>query len=134
MGFERCLKNVSNQKRKQFYMKTTYFANLCSCKHSIALWTTYVYFERSRGTIESLRDVIHRGLSSLPWSKAFIMISLSILSNMKASFEELRNIYQVLEDRELRVHINIIDELDSLAENLKKKTKATLPSDKAQRE
>ena len=80
----------------------------------MALWTTYLYFEKTRRDDETLKRVIHRGLSSLPWAKSFIMLGLSILSYRKAAFGDLRSLYQVLEDRELRIHANIAEELHEM--------------------
>lgn len=55
---------------------------------------------------------VHRGLSRLPWSKSFVTQSLQLLADRDVSHLDLKSLYQVLEDRELRVHINIIEELE----------------------
>jgi hypothetical protein len=82
---------------------------LYSGQHSIALWKTYVYFEVAKGDVESLKRVVHRGLSQVPWSKSFIMLGLKRLHELGASFSDLKSLHQVLEDRELRVHLVIAD-------------------------
>jgi hypothetical protein len=98
-----------NQEGMRLIAKHVFLLTLYSGQHSIALWTTYLYFEVAKGDDESLKRVVHRGLSQIPWSKSFIMLGLKMLNELGASFSDLRSLHQVLEDRELRVHLVIAD-------------------------
>jgi hypothetical protein len=68
-----------------------------------------VYFEAAKGDLESLKRVVHRGLSQIPWSKSFILLGMKTMIELGASFSDLKSLHQVLEDRELRVHLVIAD-------------------------
>jgi len=72
---------------------------------------TYLYFEHARGDTNSLKNIVHRGISHLPWSKQFIITSLSLLGIRSVPFEDLRSLHQVLEDRELRVHTDVEEQI-----------------------
>jgi hypothetical protein len=85
-----------------------------SGQHSLALWTTLVHFEKARGNDESLRQVIHQGLTHLPWSKSFIMLSLSAMIQRNWPITELLTVHKLLEDRELRVHLDISAQLEEI--------------------
>ena len=54
-----------------------------------------------------------QGIAKLPWVKSFVILGLSALVG-KVSMNQLRSIHRVLEDRELRTHINLVDVLDDM--------------------
>ena len=82
--------------------------------HSIALWTLYLQFEISLGHTQKVKDVLLRGMAKLPWVKSLILLGLSALTG-KVGLKELRNIHRVMEDRELRTHVNLIDVFEEMA-------------------
>jgi len=82
--------------------------------HSIALWKSYFVFERSRGDVRRSRLIFFRGLRSLPWSKWFIMLAFEYLED-DLSFEDLRSIWNVFGERELRIHVDIDALLEEIA-------------------
>jgi hypothetical protein len=78
-----------------------------SGKHSIAIWTMYLYFEISRGS-DQAKDVLFRGLAKIPCAKWYIILGFSKLAHM-LSFDELENLYRHLDDKELRIQMNITE-------------------------
>jgi hypothetical protein len=78
-----------------------------SGKHSIAIWTMYLCFEISRGG-DHAKDVLFRGLAKIPCAKWYIILGFSKLAHM-LSFDELESLYRLLDDKELRVHMNITE-------------------------
>jgi hypothetical protein len=86
-----------------------------SGKYNIELWITYFLFEMSLNDKQQAKQVFFRGLTNLPWSKWFIMLAFEHLDGF-LSFEEMRNIWRVLGEKDLRVVIDIQDRLDDIAE------------------
>ncbi|KAL3444640.1 NRDE-2, necessary for RNA interference-domain-containing protein [Aspergillus insuetus] len=104
---------------------------------SIALWTLYIYLELSRNEISRAKSVFYRAMRACPWSKGILMLAFTHLREdivraqmEKANsgnnagnpqkgegmnFHELRHVYNVLVEKELRIHIDIERELDELA-------------------
>jgi hypothetical protein len=56
----------------------------------------------------ALKSVFLRGITNLPWSKSFVVHGLQRLSSV-LNTGQLKQIYQILEQREMRVHSNILD-------------------------
>ncbi|KAI9761786.1 MAG: hypothetical protein M1840_001705 [Geoglossum simile] len=81
---------------------------------SPSLWKLYVKFECQQGDIDKAKAVFYRGLKACPWSKGFAFLAFEQLRNM--GFEELRNIYRVLVEKELRVHVDLEDILGEIEE------------------
>ncbi|OCL06826.1 DUF1740-domain-containing protein [Glonium stellatum] len=100
-----------------------------SVKNSSALWTSYVFFElsqpeqvsdvRSKGKAvpasgaQRAKQVFLRGLTHLPWCKNYMMLAFSHLIEV-LSFEELRRVYNVMNEKELRVHVDLEDALEKI--------------------
>ncbi|KAL3458616.1 NRDE-2, necessary for RNA interference-domain-containing protein [Aspergillus heterothallicus] len=101
---------------------------------SITLWTLYIYLELSRNEITRAKNVFYRAMRACPWSKEIIMLAFTHLRDdvVRAQtanggaeslpqkgegmdFHELRHVYNVLVEKELRIHIDIERELDELA-------------------
>lgn len=82
-------------------------------RHAPALWVMWFNFERrsidgkaSATSSEMLRvrQVFYDGLRYLPWCKAWVIMGLKYFSAMsKMTKQELRQLYDVLVERELRV-------------------------------
>ncbi|KAI9370859.1 NRDE-2, necessary for RNA interference-domain-containing protein [Aspergillus egyptiacus] len=108
--------------------------NTSSARSSISLWKLYILFELSRNDITRAKAVFFRAMRACPWSKDILMLAFSHLredvtqnqgdgktSSMPVrkgrglNFHELRNVYNVLVEKELRIHVDIERDLDELA-------------------
>ncbi|KAK3703011.1 hypothetical protein LTR37_014741 [Vermiconidia calcicola] len=84
-------------------------------RHSLALWRLWWEFEiqtfqtRPTGSaLESVRRVFYDGLRCLPWSKEWVTMGLGWFAERMGdgmTEDELRRVYEVLEERELRVRV-----------------------------
>lgn len=70
--------------------------------HSEIIWTAYLKFELKQGQKERAKAVFYRGMANLPWSKTFTMLAFEDLGDFMTT-EEQRSIYQVMQDKELRI-------------------------------
>jgi hypothetical protein len=75
-------------------------------KHSIAIWTSYLRFECHVGDKKRARDVFWRGSVQLPWAKWFTLKAFECLDDVMG-IDELKNVYEMLVERELRFHISL---------------------------
>ncbi|KAL4998399.1 NRDE-2, necessary for RNA interference-domain-containing protein [Aspergillus recurvatus] len=92
---------------------------------SITLWKLYILFELSRSEITRAKRVFYRAMRACPWSKDILMLAFTHLredivagkgENGKGmNFHELRHVYNVLVEKELRIHVDIERELDEMA-------------------
>jgi hypothetical protein len=82
--------------------------------HSTALWKSYLLFEVSQKDLRRAKQVFFRGLRNLPWSKWFVMLAFEHLEEV-LSFGELRSVWNVLSERELRVHVDIGEILEDVS-------------------
>ncbi|KAL4932042.1 uncharacterized protein BDV17DRAFT_254797 [Aspergillus undulatus] len=98
---------------------------------SITLWKLYILFELSRNDIFRAKSVFYRAMRACPWSKDIIMLafthlredvvrdfvgdSTSVVKGSGMNFHELRHVYNVLVEKELRIHVDIERELDEMA-------------------
>ncbi|KAH1308405.1 hypothetical protein V6Z96_005714 [Aspergillus fumigatus] len=96
---------------------------------SLTLWKLYIMFELSRHEINRAKEVFYRAIRACPWSKELVMLAFTHLradvvrdrykdSPRKGEgmgFDELRRVYNVLVEKELRIHVDIEEELDRLA-------------------
>ncbi|RHZ65815.1 uncharacterized protein CDV56_104830 [Aspergillus thermomutatus] len=100
-----------------------------TARSSLALWKLYILFELSRNEINRAKEVFYRAIRACPWSKELVMLAFTHLradvvrdrykdSPRKGEgmgFDELRWVYNVLVEKELRIHVDIEEELDRLA-------------------
>jgi hypothetical protein len=56
----------------------------------------------------TLKSVFFRGITKVPWSKSFAVLGLEMLSSI-LSKGELTKVCQILEQREIRIHSNVLD-------------------------
>lgn len=82
-----------------------------SGSHNIALWQSYVRFEHVYGDPERVKSVFFRGLTSLPWAKQYMMLAFSYLRDT-LTFEDLKRVYNVLGEKELRVYVDLEDAIE----------------------
>ncbi|KAJ9193499.1 hypothetical protein DTO164E3_7898 [Paecilomyces variotii] len=112
-----------------------------SSSHSnISLWKLYILFELSRGHIARAKDIFFRAMRACPWSKQILMLAFShlradLIKEQKKqdsaptqkpteegmSFEELRRVYNVLVEKELRLHVDIEDVLEDIEDQMEQK-------------
>jgi len=80
-------------------------------KHSPVLWRMWFDFEKSctgEQTRERARQVFLDGLRYLPWNKAWVILGLQYLATDGITVDkELRQIYDVLVEREIRIRVEI---------------------------
>lgn len=56
-------------------------------------------------------EVFYRGLRACPWAKKVYLMAFAELKGI-LGFEELRVVYKILSEKELRVHIDLEDRLE----------------------
>lgn len=102
--------------------------NWNTTRSNLSLWKLYILFELSHNEINRAKEIFYRGMRACPWSKGLIMLAFSHLSADAVGdgprtgdgmgFEELRRVYRVLVEKELRVHVDIEDELEEVEERM----------------
>ena len=81
------------------------------------LWKLYFLFEHSRSEVERAKTIFWRSLRACPWAKDLYMLAFEHLKGEKAMDEaDLRGIYRLLGEKELRVHVGLEDIFESLDE------------------
>ena len=93
-------------------------------KASAALWTRYFYFELRQGDKERIKNVFYRGMRALPWLKAFYMLAFEHMRDI-LSFNELKKIYEVMVEKELRIHVDLEDAFHDVEERQAQKLKGS---------
>lgn len=101
---------------------------------NLTLWKLYILFELSRGNVNRAKAIFYRAVRACPWSKELVMLAFTHLradvvkqrhGNADTSgkvkvkeegmgFEELRRVWNVLVEKELRVHVDIEGVLDEI--------------------
>ncbi|KAL4867918.1 hypothetical protein BDV12DRAFT_197778 [Aspergillus spectabilis] len=119
---------------------TTSSQSISTSHSSITLWKLYILFELSRNEITRAKSVFYRAMCACPWSKDILMLAFSHLrediicekqqhqqgtKGEGMNFHELRHVYNVLVEKELRIHIDIERELDDLAATMEKRSGAS---------
>ncbi|KAL2869815.1 uncharacterized protein BJX67DRAFT_322301 [Aspergillus lucknowensis] len=129
-AFERALRNQNPSSSSS--------SSSSSSGSSITLWKLYILLELSRNEITRAKNVFYRAMRACPWSKDILMLAFSHLREdavraqngdipLKGegmNFHELRNVYNVLVEKELRIHIDIERELDDLAARMEERSVA----------
>ncbi|KAF3490613.1 uncharacterized protein GIQ15_00130 [Arthroderma uncinatum] len=110
-----------------------------SGQHTAALWKLYVQFELTLDEKEKARQVFFRSIRACPWSKRLVLLAYNephLRGSM--SFDELRKVFNVLVEKELRVHVDLEEWLeDNEAEvmpaddGLGQRPPITMPDDKS---
>ena len=97
-----------------------------TARSNLSLWKLYILFELSRHEIQRAKDVFYRGMRACPWSKELIMLAFTHLrtdavrqrygdTGQGMGFDELRWVYNVLVEKELRIHVDVEGMLDDIA-------------------
>ncbi|CCU76511.1 hypothetical protein BGHDH14_bgh04859 [Blumeria hordei DH14] len=83
-------------------------------KSSVGLWRLYIIYcahqEQLRTQIKSLW---HRALRACPWAKELYILGFELMRGM-VKFPELKDTWKVMEEKELRVHIYLDDQLEEI--------------------
>ncbi|KAL2009699.1 hypothetical protein VTN00DRAFT_5506 [Thermoascus crustaceus] len=97
-------------------------------RSNLSLWKLYILFELSHNEINRAKEIFYRGMRACPWSKGLVMLAFSHLSADAVGdrprtgdgmgFEELRRVYRVLIEKELRVHVDIEGALEEVEERM----------------
>ncbi len=83
--------------------------------HCAGLWKLYFLFEKSRGEIAGAKAVFWRGVRACPWAKALYLLAFEHLRGVLGD-ADLRGIYELLGERELRVHVGLEDIFEEMDE------------------
>jgi hypothetical protein len=85
--------------------------NACS---NITLWKLYILFELDQGQdIKAAKAVFYRAIRACPWSKELVMLAFERLASEDdgLGFDELRVLYNLLDEKQLRIHVDIANEV-----------------------
>jgi hypothetical protein len=77
-----------------------------SCQGSAGLWRLFVLWcgRRQRG---EAREVLYRGMRACPWAKGLMMAAFGEVRGGMG--EEVRGVYRVMQEKELRIHVDLDD-------------------------
>ena len=77
-----------------------------SAAHSAGLWKWYFLYESENGDVKlkRAREVYYRAIRACPWAKTIYMLAFEYLSEVMEE-GELRGIYEMMVERELRIHV-----------------------------
>ncbi|EKG12592.1 protein of unknown function DUF1740 [Macrophomina phaseolina MS6] len=84
-----------------------------SGQKSSALWTSFVLYLCAISEHVAAKRTFFRGLLHVPYSKSYIMLAFEHLAG-EMDFKELRSVYNTLQEKELRVHVEIEEELEEV--------------------
>ncbi len=79
-------------------------------RSSPALWSAYLHFEVTHGTLSRSKDLLYRSLRSCPWSKALYLLAFSQPFKDLFSKDELSQLSQLMADKELRLRLPFPEE------------------------
>lgn len=83
-----------------------------ACLGNAGLWRLYVLWcAHTKEFRKSTKEVLYRGMRACPWAKKLMMTAFSELRDVMG-FEELKSVYQVMQEKELRIHVDLEDWLE----------------------
>lgn len=100
-----------------------------TARSNLTIWKLYILFELSRSHVQRAKDVFYRAMRACPWSKELLMLAFGHLradivrerfgdgvaaSGVGMGFDELRGVYNVLVEKELRIHVDVEGLLDEM--------------------
>ncbi|KAL9030273.1 MAG: hypothetical protein Q9196_001586 [Gyalolechia fulgens] len=74
--------------------------------HSASLWKLYFLFEHENGEMKRARDLFHRAVRACPWVKDIYMLAFVYLAEIMSE-EERRGVYEMMMEKELRIHVTL---------------------------
>ena len=81
-------------------------------RNSRVMWTMFCLLVHEQGNAQETKKVFFRGLTQLPWAKDYIMLAFTHLRNA-FTFEELRSVYNVMQEKELRLFVDLGDAFEA---------------------
>ncbi|KUJ21119.1 DUF1740-domain-containing protein [Mollisia scopiformis] len=63
------------------------------------------------------KDIWYRALRACPWAKELYILGFEMLGESGLEFEELRGTWKVMGEKDLRVHVDLDDELEKIEES-----------------
>ena len=92
-------------------------------KSSAGLWRFYILYCIETPQFKAqAKDVWFRALRACPWAKELYLIGFERMSGM-ISFAELESTWRIMGEKELRVHVNLEDRFEDIAELEKAQSK-----------
>ncbi|KAL8821981.1 MAG: hypothetical protein Q9223_000061 [Gallowayella weberi] len=76
---------------------------------SAGLWKLYFLYEHSQGDSQRARAVLYRAITACPWVKEIYLLAFDYLAVVGMSEVELRGIYDMMVEKELRIHVDMYD-------------------------
>jgi hypothetical protein len=85
-------------------------------KSAAGLWKFYILYCLETPQFRSqAKDIWYRALRACPWAKELYIIGFEKLGDL-VSFEELKRTWRVMSEKELRVHVDLEDNFEEIAE------------------
>jgi hypothetical protein len=83
-----------------------------ACSAHPGLWRLYILFcTRTKEFKKQATDVFYRAMRACPWAKKLFMMAFTELKH-SLQFDELRAVYRVIQEKELRIHVDLEDRLE----------------------
>ncbi|KAL8662233.1 MAG: hypothetical protein Q9202_004915 [Teloschistes flavicans] len=73
--------------------------------HGAGLWKLYFLFEHGNGNVERAKEVFWRAVGACPWAKEIYMLAFEFLGEGEMNDGDLRAVYDLMIQRELRIRI-----------------------------
>ena len=92
------------------------------CMHNWQVWQLYTYWcLLTKEFRHKAKDIFFRGLRAAPWSKQLAMFAFTHLKD-DMEYEELKDVYKFLGEKELRIHCD----MDGLLEDFEEEERRVL--------
>lgn len=83
-------------------------------KSSIGLWRLYILFCAHQKQLRTqIKSLWYRAIRACPWAKELYILGFELMGGM-VGFSELRDTWKVMEEKELRVHVYLDDQLEEI--------------------
>ncbi|KAK2802260.1 hypothetical protein FQN50_007441 [Emmonsiellopsis sp. PD_5] len=84
---------------------------------SASIWKLYILFELALSQRERAREVFYRAIRACPWAKELVLLAFREQGLREAmGGEELRKVWNVLVEKELRVHVDLEERFEERGE------------------
>lgn len=84
-------------------------------KQSAMMWKLYFLFEHSSREMQKAKMIFYRAVRACPWVKELYLLPFQYLRGV-TPLEELRGIYEMLVEKELRVFVNLDEVFEDMNE------------------
>lgn len=91
-------------------------------KSSAMLWKMYMLWELGHREKRRAKQVFYRAVRACPWVKDLYMLAFQHLGD-DMSWQELRAVYEMVVEKELRLHVSLDDYFAALEEGMASKGK-----------